>query len=184
MAVQVLGAGVETARREAKRRRGRGLLAAVLVAGVLLPLALALAAAAHLGWRLQVIETGSMAPAYPAGSLVVVTPVDKPALRPGLTVVFEDPLVRGRWIAHRLVKRLPSRSPMWMTKGDANAESDPAPVSSHAVQGRVRWAVPHLGRVVSFASGGPAIAALVGIPLALLLITELTALRRRRREAM
>ena len=70
-----------------------------------------------------------------------------------------------------------------MTKGDANAESDPAPVSSKAIRGQVRWAVPHLGRIVSSISGPPALALLVGTPLVLLLVTELGALRRRRRPA-
>jgi signal peptidase I len=155
----------------------------VLAVAVLLPATLALGAAALVGWRFQVIETGSMAPAYPAGSLAVIEPVDPAEIRPGLTVVFEDPLVRGRLIAHRIVKRLPSSSPMWMTKGDANAESDPAPISSDAIQGRVRLAVPHVGRVVSSVSGPPALALLVGTPLLLLLLTELGGLRRRRRSA-
>jgi signal peptidase len=146
----------------------------------LLPLAVLLAAVALLGWRLQVIETASMEPAYPAGSLAVVEPVDPTAIRPGMTVVFEDPLVRARLIAHRIVKPLPSNSPMWLTKGDANAESDPAPVSSNAIHGRVRWAVPHLGRVVSPVSGLGTVVLLVGTPLALLLLTEVAALRRKR----
>jgi signal peptidase len=152
----------------------------VLALIALLPLAVLLATVALLGWRLQVIETASMEPAYPAGSLAIVEPTDPAEIRPGQTVVFDDPLVRGRLIAHRIVKPLPSSSPMWMTKGDANAESDPAPVSSNAIHGRVRWAIPHLGRIVSSASGRGAVALLVGTPLALLLLTEVAALRRRR----
>lgn len=69
---------------------------------------------------------------------------------------------------------------MWMTKGDANAESDPAPVSSAAIQGRVRWTVPRVGEVVASLHGGPAVALLVGTPLALLLVSELVGVRRRR----
>ena len=149
---------------------------------MLLPLAVFLGTAVLLGWRFQPIETGSMAPRYPAGSLAIVEPVAAAELRPGMTVVFEDPLVGGRLVAHRLVKRLPSRSVMWATKGDANAESDPAPVSSTAIQGRVRWAIPGLGRVVSGFHGGWAVVLLVGVPLGTLLCTEIAALLRRRRE--
>jgi hypothetical protein len=96
-----------------------------------------------------------------------------------MTVVFEDPFVRGRLVAHRVVKRLPGSSPVWATKGDANAESDPAPVHAAAIQGRVRWAVPGLGRAVSGLHGGWAVVLLVGVPLAILLFTELAAVRRR-----
>jgi signal peptidase len=149
---------------------------------VLLPLAVFLGMAVVQGWRLQVIETGSMAPRYPAGSLAVVEPVEGAEVRPGMTVVFEDPLIRGRLVAHRIVKRLPSTSVMWATKGDANAEGDPAPVAATAIQGRVRWAVPGVGRAVSALHDGGAVGLLVGAPLTILLFTEIAALRRRRRE--
>jgi signal peptidase len=165
------------------RRRGVGLPVAGLAVAVLLPLAVFLGAAALLGWRLQVIETGSMAPRYPAGSLAIVERFDTAEIRPGLTVVFEDPVVRGRLVAHRIVKRLPGDSPVWATKGDANAEADPAPVYSTAIRGRVRWAIPKLGRLVSGLHGAGAILLLVGVPFGALLSTEIAALRRRRRAA-
>jgi hypothetical protein len=80
---------------------------------------------------------------------------------------------RGRLVAHRVVKRVPGESPTWVTKGDANAENDPVPISASAIQGRARWAVPGAGRVVSAATGWVAVLVLVGLPLALLLATEL-----------
>jgi signal peptidase len=147
---------------------------------VLLPVAVFLGSAFLLGWKFHVIETGSMAPRYPAGSLAIIEPVDPADVRPGMTVVFEDPLVRGRLVAHRVVRRLPGRSPAWATKGDANAENDPAPVHATALQGRVRWAIPGVGRAVSALPGRWAGALFVGVPLAILLFTEIAAVRRRR----
>jgi signal peptidase len=150
-----------------------------LAVAVLLPLAVLLGVAAVSGWKFQPIETGSMAPRYPAGSLAIVEPVDAADVRPGMTIVFEDPFVRGRLVAHRVVKRLAGSSPAWATKGDANAEADPAPVHASAIQGRVRWAVPRLGRFVSVLHGGWTFALVVGVPLGVLLLTELAAVRRR-----
>jgi signal peptidase I len=124
-----------------------------------------------------------MAPRYPAGSLAIIEPVDPADVQPGMTVVFEDPLVRGRLVAHRVVKRLPGRSPVWATKGDANAENDPAPVHATALHGRLRWAIPGVGQVVSALPGGWAVALLVGGPLAILLLTEIASVRRRRIKA-
>lgn len=121
-----------------------------------------------------------MAPNYLQGSLAVVQPVDAAHVRPGMVIVFEDPLVPGRLVAHRVVKRLPGESPVWATKGDANAENDPVPISAPAIQGRARWAVPGAGRVVAAATGWVAVGVLVGLPLALLLLTELRARSRRR----
>jgi signal peptidase len=162
-----------------QQRRGVLLPVAALAGAVLLPLALLLGSAVWMGWKFQVIETASMAPRYPAGSLAIVEPLDPADVRPGMTVVFEDPLVRGRAVAHRIVKRLPGRSPVWTTKGDANAEPDPAPVHAAAIQGRVRWAIPEVGRAVSSLHGPWALAFLVGLPLALLLLTEAAAVWRR-----
>lgn len=132
-----------------------------------------------MGWRFQPIETGSMEPRYPAGSLAVIEPLDPSDVRPGMTVVFEDPLDRDRIVAHRVVKRLTSGSSVWTTKGDANAEADPAPVHAAAIQGRVRWAIPEFGGLVTALHGWRAIGLLVGLPLLALVVTELAALHRR-----
>jgi signal peptidase I len=171
---------VSTDARVGVRQRRVYVPVAAFAVAVGLAAVLLLATALLMGWKFQVIETGSMAPRYPVDSLAIVEPLDPADVRPGTTVVFEDPLVRGRLVAHRVVKRLPGRSPAWMTKGDANAEADPAPVHAAAIQGRVRWAIPGLGRLVSALHGGWAVALLVGLPLAVLGLTELTALRRRR----
>ena len=94
-------------------------------------------------------------------------------------VAFEDPQSPGRLVAHRVVKRLPGASPVWQTKGDANAVNDPVPVPAQAIRGQARWAVPGLGAAVSRLTGWLGVALLVGLPLAVLLITELNQLSRR-----
>jgi signal peptidase I len=162
-----------------RQRRGLILPVAALGVAVLLPLALVLGTAFLGGWKFHVIETSSMAPRYPAGSIAVVEPFDPADVRPGMTIVFEDPLRRGRLVAHRVIKRLPGDSPAWATKGDANAQNDPAPVHAAAIHGRVRWAIPELGRLLSALRGGLAIAILVGLPLVVLFVMELAALRGR-----
>lgn len=163
-----------------KQRRGVVFPVAVLAVAVLLPIAVLVGTAFAMGWRFQPIETASMAPSYPAGSLAIIEPVDPAEVRPGMTVVFEDPLVRGRAVAHRVVKRLPGPSPAFATRGDANAENDPAPIHAATIQGKVRWAIPEVGRVVSALSRGWAVGFLVGLPLAILIVTEIAGIWRRR----
>jgi signal peptidase I len=175
MEAQVHSAGV----RRAPRRWGLIVPIAALAIAILLPLCVLLGTAFLAGWKFQPIETGSMAPNYPTGSLAVVEPVDAARVKPGMVIVFEDPLVSGRLVAHRVVKRLPGESPRWVTKGDANDANDPVPISASAIQGRARWAIPGAGRVVSAATGWLAVVVLVGLPLALLLATELRARWRR-----
>ena len=186
MALQVLSAGVAepaSATVESRRRRGALLPFAAVGIALLLPLAVLLVTVVLMGWQLQVIATGSMAPRFPAGSLAVIEPLDPADVRAGMTIVFSDPGTPGRLVAHRAIKRLPGDGPLWQTKGDANTTVDPFPVPASSVHGRVRWAVPGLGRVASLLTGpiGPGV--LVGGPITALVVTEVAAARRRRREA-
>jgi signal peptidase len=164
------------------RRRRRGLLvpAAALGVAVLVPVCALLGMAFLSGWKFQPIDTGSMAPLHPSGSLAVVEPFDASGVRPGMVVVFEDPLAPGRLVAHRAVERLPGTAPRWTTKGDANAEADPTPVAAAAIRGRVRWTIPGAGSVVSALQGWTAVLLLVGGPLTVLLATEVHRTRTRR----
>lgn len=166
------------------RRWGLIVPVAAVAIAVLVPLCVVLGTAFLSGWKFQPIETGSMTPNYPSGSLAVVEPIDPTMVKPGMVVVFEDPQSRGRLVAHRVVKRLPGRSPAWETRGDANVASDPLPVRPAAIRGRARWAVPALGDVVSAFTGWLGLALLVGLPLAILALTELRELSRRPRRTV
>jgi len=157
--------------------------AAAVGIAVMLPLATLLVTAFLMGWRFQPIETGSMAPRYPAGSLAVVLPVDPAEVRPGSVIVFADPMDQSRLVAHRALHQLPGEPPAWQTRGDANPVEDPLPVLARAIQGRVAWAIPGLGTAVMAIRGGPALVLLVGLPLSLLLLTELRGRRGRLRVA-
>jgi signal peptidase len=161
------------------RRRGVVLPVAVVALAVLLPVAILLATGFVLGWRFQPIETSSMEPRYPAGSLAVVVPIDPAEVEPGMTIAFDDPLSRDRVVAHRVVRQLPGDSLAWETKGDANAESDPLPVHATAVRGRVAWTIPGLGSLVTALRGPQAVLLLVILPLVVLAWTELAERRRR-----
>jgi signal peptidase I len=139
-----------------------------------------LGAAFLFGWKFQPIETASMAPRYPAGSLAVVEPIDASGVEPGITIVFEDPGHPGRLVAHRVLKVLPGTALAWQTQGDANAEPDPFPVPARAIGGRVRWAIPALGAVVTAVRGPQAVVLLVGLPLLLFVAFEIRDWRRRK----
>jgi signal peptidase len=162
-------------------RRGVLLPAAVLGLVVLVPLAVLMGTVLLLGWQLQVIETGSMAPRIATGSLAVVEPIDAADVGLGMVIVFEDPSDRGRLIAHRAVARLPGERPVWQTQGDANARPDAYPVHAAAIEGRVRWTIPRLGSIASALHTPITAVLLVGVPLLVLVVSEIVVLGRRRR---
>src|SRR6185503_12546364 len=69
---------------------------AVIAVRVLLPLAAFLVTAWLQGWQLQDVQSGSMEPTYPVGSLLVIEAIDASEVRTGMALVFVDPSVPGR----------------------------------------------------------------------------------------
>jgi signal peptidase I len=120
--------------------------------------------------RLLPILSGSMAPEFPTGSLVIATPVPLTSIRTGEVIVYREPVGAQRLIAHRIVRVVSSGAhPIVLTKGDANAAADPW--SAH-LEGRQVWVVrtgiPFLGYATVYAKR--ALAAL----LVLLAVTAVT----------
>ena len=162
-----------------RRRSGLWLPVAALAIAVLLPLAVLFGSAFLMGMRFQPLESGSMEPRFPMGSLALVAPIDAAEVEPGMTIVFTDPQDPSRLIAHRAVNQLPGDPPSWRTKGDANVDVDSLPVHASMVRGRIAWSIPGLGSVVTAVRGGSAVVLLVGLPLMLLVATEAFDLRRK-----
>jgi signal peptidase len=150
---------------------------------VMVPICAVVVAAWVWGWQLRPLESGSMEPAFRTGSLMVVTPVAIREISEGSVIVFEDPQIDGRLVSHRVVtvERGTEGGVMFRTKGDANLKADPEPVPAANVRGEVRWAVPGLGRAANLLQWPANLAVFVGIPAALLVLTELRARRGARR---
>ena len=118
-----------------------GTLLLLLVIAVSLPLALP----RFLGYEAYHVETGSMEPAIPVGSLVYVDPVSPETLEPGDVVAFRS---GETVITHRVVENHYFYNEL-IPKGDANAKEDINPVRYDEVVGRVTVHFPVLGRFLS-----------------------------------
>ena len=94
------------------------------------------------GKRLYCIETGSMEPNCPVGSMIVVEKTEFEQLKENdiITYVISDNTV----VTHRLVG-IDSENRLLTTKGDANLFADTSPVSYENVIGRVSLCVPIAG---------------------------------------
>jgi signal peptidase len=152
-------------------------VAAALV--VVVPVAIFLVAVWLQGWQVQEVRSGSMAPTYPVGSLLVTAPIDASQVKPGMALVFEDPAVSGRIVTHRVVSRVPGEDLQFWTQGDANALRDPVPVPARSVRGRVLWQVNHLGGLLAWLRWPRSLLLLVVLPGLLLATSEWRARRRR-----
>ena len=168
-------AGIASSRRATNRLR---LLPGVLVLAVLVPLVAFLVSVWLRGWQLQAVESGSMEPTYPVGSLLVVEPIDASQVEPGMVVVFVDPTDPDRIVTHRVVGRAPGESLQFWTQGDANATRDPHPVPARLIRGRVRSQVNGIGSLVGWLRWPRSFLLLIVLPGLWLLVTEIAARRR------
>lgn len=153
----------------------RGWLNATLgavVVTVLLPLATFLVAVWLLGWQLQYVESGSMSPTYPVGSLLVTGDVAASDVEIGMPIVFEDPRERGRLVTHRVVAMAPASDLSFVTRGDANVTNDPTPIPARLIRGRVLWHVTVLGALLDWLQWPRSFLLLIVVPAALLLVAE------------
>ena len=100
-------------------------------ASILLLLAVVTVAVPLLGhatgrWRFVPVLSGSMKPAFAAGSLVLATPVGVDELRVGDVLIYRVPVGDHHLLVHRVVRLdRAGRSPIVETKGDANDAADP-----------------------------------------------------------
>ena len=164
--------------------RWRWLPVAGVTVSLLLPVATFLVVALVVGWRLQVVESGSMEPVYPVGALVIVRPVDPSDVRVGMPLAFEPDDGRPL-VTHRVIEVLERSSGlMFRTQGDANARPDPDAVPARAVRGQGAWAIPQLGRVVQWLAWPRGFLLLVLAPGVMLAVTEAWPRVRRRHEPM
>ncbi|WP_164465881.1 signal peptidase I [Actinoplanes teichomyceticus] len=122
------------------------------------------------GWSLSVVISGSMRPAVEAGDVVITAPLTGQRIRAGSVIRFRSPDRPGRAVLHRVARVAPDGR--LITKGDANAVADATPVPAGAVTGVGRLRIRYAGLPVLWwrRGGGPRLAALAGVPAALIVL--------------
>jgi signal peptidase len=107
------------------------------------------------GGTAYVIETGSMRPDLPPGTLAVVRPGDPTDVAVGDVITYQprsgDPAV----VTHRVetVGYDGADGVRWQTKGDTNDLADPDWVVPAQLRGEVWYAVPYLGHAGALLTG-------------------------------
>lgn len=102
------------------------------------------------------VLTGSMTPTIPAGSMILVRPVDPGTLQVGDIATYQEQEGVDTYITHRVVGvRERAGETRYVFQGDANPGPDLQAVRPGAVRGEVWFHVPYLGSTKE-SLGGPA----------------------------
>ncbi len=124
------------------------------------------------GGKMLSVQSGSMAPAIPKGSLVVVNRVPVRDIAAGDVITFtsHDKLST---ITHRVVTILDDdpTGNNFVTKGDANDDAD-TPIEAVRIVGRVEKSVPYLGYGIDFLKQPLGLLLLIYLPALLIIIHE------------
>ena len=95
-----------------------------------------LAAVLQLNCSVHYLITGSMEPAYPTGSLVLVSRLAGPEI--GSVCAYHR---NGKTVVHRIIAQ---NEQGYIFKGDANNVQDPYAVSRNEIEGKVVFTFPHI----------------------------------------
>jgi signal peptidase len=106
--------------------------------------------APHLGLTIGNIASGSMAPTFNAGTLIIAGRVNPEQLVKGDIIVFHPSAGNRTRVCHRILAVINSVPLSFQTKGDNNLLPDSTAVSAQDVTGRVNFHLPFLGHIVQF----------------------------------
>lgn len=121
------------------------------------------------GFHLFSVESGSMTPAYPVDSLIIVKEVEPESIQPGDVITFVAN-ADGMAVTHRVVSADPVQQ-TFTTKGDANDVDDAAPVLWKNTVGKVVFGIPLLGGPFSVMSAKGCRWFMMGIAAVFLLLS-------------
>jgi len=120
-----------------------------------------------------IVQSGSMEPSIPTGSVVFITETNADSISTGDVVTYKkraDTVPR----THRVVDiKRNGESMRFITKGDANENRDTEPVYRGEIIGTVAFSIPYIGYIISFGQTALGWFVLVCIPILLWIFSEL-----------
>jgi signal peptidase len=114
------------------------------------------------------VFTGSMEPAIPVGSVVVIKPVDPETLKTGDVICFQ--LSEPTSITHRIINITDEG---FTTKGDANEDPDQWTVKKENIIGKLILTIPFIGYIGYFVRTPIGLILLIVLPASLIIILEI-----------
>ncbi len=151
---------------------GTVVLLAVALLGAFLP---------FVPYSIRIVESGSMSPTIPTGSLIFLS--SRAGYTTGDVITFQR--VSDKEVTtHRIVaERMEAGQEVYTTQGDANDTADIASVARYEVVGRVWGHVPYVGYVLNFFRQPLGFLFLVILPAVLVVEEQMRKIRRELRSS-
>ena len=127
-----------------KRRLGFFSVLLYIITGIFVLSAIFVVIVTLCGGKVYVLSSGSMAPVYPTGTVVVTKKVPFEELNVGDIISFERIGVMDGIVTHRIV-RVDTSHQLVFTKGDANEVEDVATMPYSNIVGKVQFGIPYIG---------------------------------------
>lgn len=129
------------------------------------------------GYKLFIVQSGSMEPAIRVGDLIVIKNAENYYKGEVVTFKSED----GRVVTHRIYSTTDSEGdkPLYVTKGDANRSEDNDTTVKDQVLGKVVLVVPKIGYFSAFARSLPGLILLILLPALIIVGDEIFSLIKR-----
>ena len=121
-------------------------------------------------WAIDTVYGGSMEPAIPVGSMVIISQVDPESVQVGDVILYAPPMDTSQRVTHRVVGVIERENGlMFRTQGDANEDPDAYAVPQENVIGKVRVCIPYLGYFANFVQSRTGFLALLVFPATILI---------------
>jgi signal peptidase len=130
--------------------------------------------------EMKIVKSGSMEPAIPTGSMVVVKP--QSLYHVGDVITFGADSKTQIPTTHRIIAH--NDDGTFTVKGDANEDPDTNPVQRKDIIGKVAFSLPYVGYVLDFARQPIGFALLIAIPAGLVILEEVLTIFKETRKWM
>jgi len=161
------------------RKIVKQVISLLIVIALLFPLLICLVAPLFVGGSFSVIMSGSMEPAIPVGSIVIVKKVNPEDVKVGDVIAFQTGESRT---IHRVVEKVVEDDSFYFrTKGDANEDPDPWIVKPQDVKGALLLTIPYYGYLLYYAGTPLGVALFILVPAIILIANEIRNILKRRK---
>lgn len=128
----------------------------------------------------RVVMSGSMEPALPVGSVVVIKRVNPEDVKVGDVIAFQTGESKTM---HRVIEKVVENGFFhFKTKGDANEDPDPWIVKPEDVSGTLLLTIPYYGYLIHFAGTPIGFVLFILVPAIILIANEVRNILRRRKD--